>query len=274
MRLGRVRRLQADFDGATNAYAEAGRIAERSGDKHSILLSRVGSSNVSYFRGNLPEAERGWRALLADAAVIGDRAVQAQAHHGLGNLLQRRGEAHAGAPELWRAYELYDDEGDQVRLLNDLGIVLLSIGDVAGAERALGEALRRGQMGESHLNALIELMHCASFRRDRLGFERFREQCFGYLNAMATNQRADYYLKIGIGLARFGNFTKAASNVRQALEIASAHELHELAFRIERILKGLHGCESPEQVELADVEPMIQSDALREVSVSLAALSP
>src|SRR6266704_1595442 len=94
MRLGRVRRLQADFDGATNAYAEAGRIAERSGDKHSMLLSRVGSSNVSHFRGHLPEAERGCRAILADAAVIGDRTVQAQAHHGLGNLLQRRGQAH------------------------------------------------------------------------------------------------------------------------------------------------------------------------------------
>jgi tetratricopeptide (TPR) repeat protein len=274
MRLGRVRRLQADFDGAANAYAEAGRIAQRLGDKHSLLLSRVGSANVAYFRGNLQEAEREWHAILADAAAIGDRNVQAQAHHGLGNLLQRRGEAHSGAPELWRAYELYEDEMDQVRVLNDLGIVLLSIGDVAGAERALSESLKRSQMGESQLNPLIELMNCASFRRDRLGFERFREQCLVHLNAMAPNQRADYHLKIGIGLARFGNFAKAATNIRQALEIASAHNLHELAFRIERIMDGLHGCESPEQVELADVEPMLQSDALKEVSASLAALSP
>ena len=96
MRLGRVRRQQADFDGATIAYAEAGRLAKSSGDQHSVLLSRVGLCNVLHFRGNLPEAERGWRELLADASVGEYRIVEAHAHHGLGNLLQRRGQAHQG----------------------------------------------------------------------------------------------------------------------------------------------------------------------------------
>ena len=273
MRLGRVRRLQADFDGATNAYNEAGRIAQSAGDGHSLLLSRVGCSNVAYFRGNLPDAERGWRAILEEAAAVADRGVEAQAHHGLGNLMQRRGEPHLGAPHLWHAYGLYEDESDQVRVLTDLGIVMLLLGDVRGAEGALNEAVRRSQMGESHLNASIELMHCASFRRDRVGFERLRERCYAHLNAMAANQRGDYYLKVGIGLARFGNFAKAESNMRQALEIALTHDLHELAFRIERIKQGLHDCESIEHVELADVEPKLQTDALREVSASLTALS-
>src|SRR5213593_1047642 len=53
MRLGRVRRIQTNFEQAEEAYAEAGRLAEASGDRQSVLLSRVGHCNVVHFRGNL-----------------------------------------------------------------------------------------------------------------------------------------------------------------------------------------------------------------------------
>ena len=273
MCLGRVRRLQADFANATAAYVEAGRIAQASGDRLSVLLSRIGSCNVLYFQGNLPEAERGWREVLADASLARYRNAEAWAQHGLGNVLQRRGSVHAGVPHLWRAYELYVDDTDQLRVLNDLGIALLAIGDVDGAERACGEVARRDKTGESWTNSMVELLHCASFRRDRVGFERARELCLDHLDEREPNVRADYYLKVGIGLARFGNFKKAEATLRQALEIATAHGLHELTFRTERIMTGLHSCESPDTVELTRAEPRLNSDALREVSASLAALS-
>jgi tetratricopeptide (TPR) repeat protein len=271
LRLGRTRRKQAEFDGAITAYAEGGRLANAANDAFSIFLSRIGLCNVHYFRGNLPEAERGWRTVLADATAAGFGAIEAQAHHGLGNLLQRRGLADAGAPHLWRAYELYENESDRLDVLNDLGIALLSMGDVEGAENALREVVRRERSGTIRTNALIELMHCASFRLDRLRFERTREECLTNLEGMPPNVRADYYFKVGIGLARFGNFVKAATNARHALEIASAHGLHELVFRIERIINGLQVCDAPDEARLAP-EPIIASDALREVRASLAAL--
>jgi len=273
LRLGRTRRKQAEFDGAIAAYAEAGTLANAANDTFSVFLSRIGLCNVHYFRGNLPEAERGWRAVLADASAVGSRAAEAQAHHGLGTLLQRRGLSDSGAPHLWRAYELYDNESDQLRVLTDLGIALLSLGDVEGAEHALAEVARRDRPGENRANSLIELMQCASFRHDRLGFERLREECLTNLDTMPPNIRADYYLKVGVGLARFGNFVKAATNARHALEIASAHGLHELVFRIERIINGLQVCDAPDEAHLAR-EPIVQSDALKEVRASLAAFSP
>src|SRR5258705_369262 len=46
LRVGRVRRLQTDFDRAQAAYSEAGRIAAEAGDYQSVLLSRVGRCNV------------------------------------------------------------------------------------------------------------------------------------------------------------------------------------------------------------------------------------
>src|SRR2546426_839996 len=273
MRLGRVRRLQADFDQADEAYAEAGRIAATVGDRQAVLTSQVGQTNVVYFRGNLIEAERGWRSILADTVGTQYRVVMAQAEHGLGNLLNLRGQPQAGAPHLWRAYELYDEELSQLRVLTDLGIVMLRLGQVEDAERALGEVVRRERVGaESITNALIELMNCASYRRDRLGFERWRERCLEHLPQAPPNVRADYSMKAGIGYARFGNTRRAESELRQALEIATAHGLHELVFRIEPILDGAKDCGAPEYVESAAPEMVHGIESLKEVSASLATL--
>ena len=272
LRLGRVRRLQADFARANSAYDEAGRIAAADRDHEKVLISRVGHCNVKYFQGNLAEAEAGWRSILADAHAMGSHAVEAQAEHGLGNVLARRGQPSNGAPHLWRAYKLYDEETSQVRALSDLGLTLLTLGDINGAERALMEVVRHDQLSEGVANAKIELMNCASFRRDRLGFERWREQALQSCVTPSPNIRADYHFKTGIGLARFGNMRRAESELRKALEIATAHGLHEFVFRVERILGGLDSCGAPDHAESAAVENVIQAESLREVSASLATL--
>lgn len=270
LRVGRVRRLQADFDGADAAYVEAGRIASVAGDRQSVLLSRIGQCNVIYFQGNLAEAERAWRSVLADGASAGYANVEAHAEHGLGNVLQRRGQLHDGAPHLWRAYELYEEESNKMRALADLGLLLLALGDPDGAQRALTHVIACDSKGENAINATVELMHCTSFRRDRVGFERWRARCEEQIAEMPDNIRADFRLKVGIGLARFGNFRKADVELASALEIASAHGLHELEFRVERIRQGLRTCETLADCErTATTEPPARSEALREVSASL-----
>jgi len=273
MRTGRVRRIQADFDRADAAYAEAGRIAAAAGDRQGVLLSRVGHCNVVHFRGNLAEAEQGWRAVLADASASGFTEVEAQSEHGLGNILHKRGQTHDAAPHLWRAYELYAEDASRVRALGDLGLLMLALGDIAGAEHALAEVVRRATLPDLLANAKIELMHCASFRRDRVGFERWRERALDHFEEALPNIRADYHFKVGIGLARFENYAKAETQMQQALEIATAHGLHEFVFRIERIKNGLRGCEALAHLESAAAEPVVWTEQLREVSASLAALS-
>src|SRR6266550_98612 len=277
MRLGRVRRKQADFDRADAAYSEAGRLAETAGDHKAVLSSRVGHCNVLHYRGNLSQAETSWHAILEDASQSGFREIQAQAEHGLGNILERRGNAYEAAPHLWRAYELYQDDSQQLRTLNDLGLLLLAIGDVAGAERALMEVVRRDRVADNLTNAKVELMNCASFRRDRVNFERWREQALDQIDVALPNVRADYYLKAGIGLARFGNYARAEQELRRGLEIATAHGLHEFVFKIERIHSGLRDCDAPDHFEstTSEAAPAVTVPrALREVSASLAALSP
>src|SRR6266571_5141024 len=224
-------------------------------------------------RGNLPDAEAGLRRALADARARREQDVEARAEHGIGVVLCQMGQPAEAIPHTWRAFELYEDKASQLRALNDIGIMLLMVGNSAGAERALCEVVRRGATPESTSNAMIELMHTASFRRDHVGFARWRERCEERLSDMPPNFRADFYLKQGIGQARFGRYRRAKAVMKEALAIAGAAGLHEVEFRIERILAGLGDCEQAMAREAQPAaEPALQSDELREVSESLARL--
>src|SRR5256714_4395874 len=127
-------------------------------------------------------------------------------------------------------------------------------------------------MADNSSNVLGDVQHGASYRRDLVGFARWRERCDERLEHMPPNILADFYLKQGIGQARFGRFRRAEALLKQALEIAGAAGLHELEFRVERIRIGLADCERVLAVEPQTTETVVQTDELRQVSASLAQL--
>jgi len=273
LRFARVHRKLNRFDEAEAAYVEAGELATAAGDRYSALLSRIGSANTVLGRGNIAEAERRLEGILADARAVGEQDAEARAEHGISVARYHMGQSAEAIPHAWRAFELYEEDDSRLRALGDVGVMMLTLGDATGAERALAEVVRRGGTRETVSNALIELMHCASFRRDHVGFARWRERCEERLPDMPPNIRADFYLKQGIGQARFGRFRRAEVLMREALAIASAAGLHEFEFRIERILGGLPECEQAMAREgQPATEPVLQTAALREVSESLAQL--
>jgi len=273
LRFARVHRKLNRFDEADAAYTEAGELATLAGDRYSALLSRIGRANTVLGRGNLAEAERRLQGILADARAAGERDAEARAEHGIAVAFYHMGQSAEAIPHAWRAFELYEDDDSLMRALNDVGIMLLSLGDAVGAERALSEVVRRGCSQDNMSNALIELMYCASYRRDHVGFARWRERCEERAADMPPNIRADFYLKQGIGQARFGRYRRAEVLMKEALAIAGAAALHEFEFRIERILAGLPDCLQAvaRETQLA-TEPVVQTAELREVSESLAQL--
>ena len=273
LRRARVYRKLNEFDAAERSYAEGGALAATIGDTHSELLSRIGSADTLRSRGNLVEAETSLRDVLLNAERLQDREAQARAHQVIAVVLSTRGQPAEAIPHEWRAFQLYEDELSRSRTLADLGVMLSIVGDIEGAERALCEVLRRGS-AEAVSNALIELMHCASYRRDRVGFERWREQCDARRESMPPNVFVDYMLKAGIGRARFGQFDRAERLMTSALRIADEAGLHEFTFRIERIKAGLRdSCQSPTEVSAEAAEPVVQSEDVREVSTALAHLA-
>ncbi len=273
LRIGRVNRKLNRFDEADMAYALAGLLAEAAGDVHSVFLSRVGRALSVQARGNLAMAEQSFHEIAAEARGAEEREIQAHAEHALGTTLLLRGQVAEAIIHVWRAFEFYEDEASRLRTLNDLGVMLLALGRVDDAERALTEVVRDGGARDNVSNALIELMHCASYRRDRMGFERRRVECESRSEEMPPNILADFCLKAGIGSARFGNFRKARAQLGEALKVATKSGLHELVFRIERIMAGLRDCATEcETKPHTGAEPAISTEALQEVSASLARL--
>lgn len=273
LRIGRVNRKLNRFDDADAAYGVAAELADLAGDVHSALLSRVGLAITTQARGNLVESERLFWALSVDARAAGERDVEARAHHALGTTLLLRGQADEGIVHVCRALEFYEEDSSRLRALTDMGVMLLALGHVEEAERALGEVVRRGEEGDGVNNALIELMHCASYRGDRVGFERRRTQCELRVGDMPPNILADFYFKAGIGNARFRNVRKGRGLMEEALKIAARSGLHELEFRVERVMAGLRDCETECVTKRqAAAEPALSTEALQEVSASLARL--
>jgi Flp pilus assembly protein TadD len=272
MLTGRAKRLAARFDEAEAAYRRAGTMAMAIGDRRMEAFSRVGRAIVLQSKGNLAEAERAYLDLMGDALALGDPSLESQVENGLGIVLGLRGQIPDAVPHLWKAFQLAENHPDEaMTALHNLGYVLCRLGVVDAAERAFRFVLERNHGVEIANNAKIELMHCASFRRDRVSFARWGGECGGALETMRPNQLTDYHLKLGIGLARFGRFDRATNELRLALEVARSHGLHEFEFRIERILTGLTGCECAEnEAEMASPAWAAVSD----VATALAGLSP
>src|SRR6266705_1311230 len=260
--------LQVGGEKLPPSDAVGGTLAAAIGDTHSELLSRIGRAQALRGRGNLLEAEQSYREILLEAERQGDHDVQARAHQELAVVLSTRGQPAEAIPHEWRAFQLYQDGLSRIRVLGDLGIMLLFVGDAIGAERALSEVVRSGATQDVLDNAMVELMHCASFRRDRVGFERWREQCDARRENMPPNILVDYMFKAGIGRARFGQLDRAERLLTSALRIADEAGLHEFTFRIERIQAGLRDCACPERAAESD----FRNDAVREVSAALAHL--
>ena len=274
LRVARAERKLSRFADADSAYAAAEQLAVATNDRESGLLSRVGRALSLQGRGNLGQAEQCLREVLAETEQHGSQAIRANAHHALGATLLLRGQVPEAIVQVWRAFELCDDEASRVRALGDLGTMLLAVGESEAAERALLDALRRGHAtGDTTSNAMIELMCCASYRRDQLGFERWRSQCEARVGEMPPNILADFRLKAGIGNARFGRYRHAEALMDQALRAAESAGLHELCFRIERIRAGLRDCElRSDWSEEAVAVPAQWREPVREISTSLAQL--
>ena len=272
MLTGRARRLATRFDEAEAAYTHAGVLAAAIGDRRMEAFSRVGRANVLQSKGNLAEAERAYRDLLDDARTLGDPSLESQVEDGLAVVLGRRGQFPDAVPHHWKAFELATNHPDDaIVALYNLGYSLCRLGVVDAAERAFRVVLERTRSAELMNNVKIELMHCASFRRDRVGFARWSSECGRNLETMLPNQVTDFHLKVGIGLARFGQFDRTSNELRLALDVARAHGLHEFEFRIERILAGLTACESLHQ-EVETEAPAWA--AVSNVATALAGLVP
>jgi hypothetical protein len=117
-------------------------------------------------------------------------------------------------------------------------------------------------------NALLELMELESTLGNRVAFERRRAEAGELRERMPPSMLADYHFKLGVGLARFGQFTRARSVLTAGLQLSEVHHINAWYFRFERVLANLSECEIREP-EHAAVACLGGSPAVQEVAVGL-----
>src|SRR5207244_1138867 len=152
--------LAAATEGAhVHGIAESASDSYRLGD---IRLVSPALFAYAHFLETELRLEEALDVLMSLLLVVGNRlsspdAVAARAEQGSAATLYYMGQSVEAIPHAWHAFQLYEEEDSRLRALGDVGIMLLSLGDATGAERALAEVFRRGRTRESVSNAVIEL---------------------------------------------------------------------------------------------------------------------
>jgi len=236
---GRVLRLRGEFDAARSSYHRCGQIAAKLGDDHSVLLSRIGHAVVLQRVGNLPESERVLREVVAQAHGLGDRDAEARACHDLGGTLYFGGRAREAIPLLYRAYELHQSPLRQARALSDTGSLLIEIGCYEAANHAFRLVLSNHPPREVRIRTVLELLELSALVRDRISFERWRQELAHRREQLAPDEQVDFELKSGCGLGQFGLAGPGEKHLRAAVKLAEQYGMGERIFHAEEKLKEL-----------------------------------
>jgi tetratricopeptide (TPR) repeat protein len=265
---GRLNRLLARWNEATNCYLSAESAADRAGDRVLALRSRLGRSAVLRGQGNLPLARATVEVVIEAARTADLRDVQAMALMDLGAVCALEGRSVEAVQANYAAFRLTEDALQRMRVLGDLGVGLKEIGATDGARVAFEIVVGSRTSFMVRTNAVLELMELESGSGNRMAFERRRAEAEKVKDRMPPSMLADLHFKTGVGLARFGQATRARQVLKSGMELSEAHRLNAWYFRFERVLANLGGCEAPEP-ELATSPDLSACPAVRAVAVGL-----
>ena len=266
---GRLNRLLARWDHAVRAYEVAESAAAERQDRRSVLLSRLGRANVQWGRGNLRQARRDIETILASAQDPELQDVRTRAYQDLGVVLDRLGLVFDSLQAMYRAFESTDDEVTRCRILGDIGVTLRNLGLYESAAQAFEVVLASRSSFLIHTNAALELMDLESAAGNRVAFERRRLEAGESLDRMPPSLLIDYHYKLGVGLARFGQWTRARRALDEAIELAEQHQLNEWYFKVERVRNNLAQCPEEATAPARPETSVWEEPAVAEVALGL-----
>lgn len=227
------------------AYLAAEEAAFNAGDAAVMLRARIGEIGIARRRGDLARARAGIEQVITEASGHPDLdPVAAEAYVELGATLASLGRPVDALRALFEAFCRTAEPADRTAVLCLLGDGLAEQGayDAAASAFVLAERSAPGPTGRAR--ALLGLMDLASNRGDRIGFERHRSAAGAILPRTAPHVQVDFAHRSAVGLARFGQFTRAAAIWQRAAGAAAARGLADWERSIERMLSLLPACRS------------------------------
>jgi tetratricopeptide (TPR) repeat protein len=265
---GRLNRELARWDAALACYRAGEEAALKIGDLVAELRGRLGRGGVHRGQGNFPLARAAAEDVVRKASELQLPDAQAMAYADLGVIYSLQGLRLEALEAHYKAFQLSTDPQQQMRTLSDLAMGLCEIGAYEAARLAFQIVANSNCKLLVRINALAELMDLESAVGNRMAFERCRAAVEDYRDRMSPSMTADYYYKVGIGLARFGQKIRAKDAFTAGLSVAEMHKLNAWYFKIEDTLTDL--ASSPlEQPPSPAVSELSEAPAVQEMVVGL-----
>ena len=265
---GRLNRLLARWEAASNCYSAAEEAASGLGDPVSVLRGRLGLGAVHRGRGNYPAARAAAESVVKEATELRLTDAQALAYADLGVVYNLQGLKLESLAAHYQAFRLSNDPQQRMRTLGDVGIGLHEIGAVDAARLAFQIVAGSSASTLVLANALLELMDLESASGNRVAFERYRAGAEAHRARMSPSMLVDYYYKLGMGLNRFEQSARAREALTAGLALAETHRLNAWYFKIEQALGDLTKPSEPQPVDQR-ASGLSEAPAVRQMEVEL-----
>lgn len=251
---GRLNLALSRPEQAADAFLAAEEAARAAADEGALLRARLGGPGIARLRGDLARARTAVEHLIREASGRpGLDPVTGDAYAELGAVLQRAGRPVDALRALYEAFSRATDPDERMSLLCRLGEGLAVVGESDAAQAAFDLVEASSSGTGIRVRALLGSMGLASSRGNRLAFERARTAARDLLGRLSAEGRINFLHQSAVGLARFGQFGRAAQAWREALSVAQAHRLTGWERTIERITSHLGGCHAEEAGDGAGV---------------------
>lgn len=232
--LGAAARRAGDWELSAAGYANASHIAETVGDLAGMLRVQVGMANTHAARGNFPAADEVLKRVVAEASVSHLEDVAAVALHTRASVAHGRGK-YADAVRLgYEALKLTTNASSRDGVLADIAACFQELGMRESARDAHLIVAATAQDQWYRWQATLNLMELASTDGMQAAFESYASELAGA--SLSPTWRAYFYLYLGQGQQRFGQYEKAAESLTTAVQYASEHQIHKVTIRAEEAL--------------------------------------
>jgi len=232
--VGASARRSGDWETSARAYSQAAYIADTLGDRPGVLTIQVGIANTYMAKGNLPQAQTILDDVLVQAREQEFPDVQAYALHSCASLAQQRGDRAEAVQFAYQALGLTKKGAEYDRILADLAAGFSELGMIEAARDSNMLLTATAQTRWVRWQATINLMELAGQDGMEEAFDSYASEL---RNApMGPWLKSHYLLFLGQGLERFARFDAATEVLAEAVEYASANQIHAVMFRADDAL--------------------------------------
>jgi tetratricopeptide (TPR) repeat protein len=235
--MGGAARRNGDWETSARAYSQAAYVADTLGDRQGVLHVQIGIANTYLAKGNLPQAESILDGVIVQARDQEFPEMQSMALHSRASLAQRRGQPAEAVGLAYEALNLTQKLTARDTVLEDLAVAFSEVGMNDAARDSHLILANTAQLKWVRWQATINLMELAA--QDGM-LDAFNSYAAELRKApMGPWLKSHFLLFLGEGLDRFERYEAAEQALSEAIDYATANQIHSVSFKAEDILAAV-----------------------------------